>query len=344
MLSGSAGMCTQEDKLDSTSLADLEKEEPDNILVERTSAMPTMRRCQNPSVLPKDTARPLCTMWRDTRLLWMCSSCTRRGYTRCDAYDEGFDFINKECDRLDAEIQSATEKKRKAKANVQRLKAEKKRLQNHHHSLVRSAANDLLESEERDEAERAKVDGPSTTSVNGFSEEDPFQSLRSLADLPDFDMSAAFPMFDAADIATEETVKKFQKLLQEEFPDPKAIDLSGLASLGISALSQGKDNLFDYYKKTLHYLHDIGGKDVEVDKPEASLDNLHKYVLRNVITRFKEGLDDADLRKRLLKDPNEEVCLMKAYQKAERAAEAMRKEKLKRRKKTMRRTRESATP
>ena len=143
-----------------------------------------------------------CTMSGSSK----CSSCTRRGYSRCDVRDvanEDFDRINKERERLDAAILSARERKRNARADVKRLKAEKERLESRYCSLIHLAVNNLIESEERDEAERSKVDGPSTSSVNGFSEEDPFQSIGSLADLPDFDITAAFPLFDAADVAPE---------------------------------------------------------------------------------------------------------------------------------------------
>ena len=106
-----------------------------------------------------------------------CNSCIRRGYSRCDirnVANKDFDRINKERKRLDAIILLARERKRNIKANIKRLKAEKKRFEFRYYSLIYLVINNLIESEERDEAERSKVNSLSTLLVNGFSKEDPF--------------------------------------------------------------------------------------------------------------------------------------------------------------------------
>ena len=74
----------------------------------------------------------------------------------------------------DATILSVRERKRNIRANIKRLKAEKKRLEFRYYSLIHLTVNNLIKSEERDEAERSKVDNPSILLVNGFSEKDPF--------------------------------------------------------------------------------------------------------------------------------------------------------------------------
>ena len=135
-----------------------------------------------------------------------CSSYTRRGYSRYNVRNvanKDFNKINKERKRLDATILLARERKRNARVNVKRLKAEKERLESRYYSLIHLAVNNLIESEERDEAERSKVDSPFILLVNGFSKEDPFQFIGSLADLPDFDITTAFPLFDVANVAPE---------------------------------------------------------------------------------------------------------------------------------------------
>ena len=134
------------------------------------------------------------------------SSCTRRGYSRYNirnVINKDFDRINKERKRLDAIILSARKRKRNTRANIKRLKAEKERFESRYYSLIYLIVNNLIESEEKDEAERSKVNSLFILLINGFSKKDPFQSIGSLANLPDFDITTAFPLFDIADVIPE---------------------------------------------------------------------------------------------------------------------------------------------
>ena len=147
---------------------------------------------------------------------------------------------------------------------------------------------------------------------------------------------------DAVDSATETDVKRFQELLSEEFPEPNQEDITEQAENDIRTLKQGEDTFHDYYKRTTRIMHNLGGKDVGPSRPESSLDRVSKYLLRDVINRFKSGLKDMELRKRLVEDVTDELSLQKTYLRVERVYEAMKKKQAMEDEEVSRRTNEKA--
>ena len=84
----------------------------------------------------------------------------------------------------------------------------------------------------------------------------------------------------------------------------------------------------------LRILYNLGGKNIGPGKPAKGIDRIIKYVLGDIIDKFKTGLTEVELRKKLIEDSGKDLSLYKVYFKIERVINGIkRKKKLEKKKK-----------